>query len=622
MTAFAAERFGGTVAVRGARPDGRGMVFFSSRAVSREAARPLSHRALPLSIAEPAWRYGASAHAKLGTWDDVLSASVDAAAAAAASAHWSPPSSDVSILGTNTLADDFASSNGECSSLASAARAKSVFTYDVPKQCAMMMVCAGSPRAASTAHCMIAEHVLKKMMGVLASKDPDGSAHDQPQYTGYWNYHLHSLCDDGENCDIFDGEDRSVEEFEGKIPTMNGLDTEERKNLAEAMGEVRTSLAKLAAVDAESVVVVKTHEFDAHLMSACAKRLVLTSFRDKEEVFDSGLELGWFTQPKEKSRPSFDRVYDIWQKWRGCWMAAVEADPFHTRLHDLSFDALNSEDSFRAEVRRLAEMIMHVMNIREDAFSVDWIVDEAVKDDFQEELNPTMTNGNLPTEKEKAAEDAGAAEAAEAGSETTAAKEKAADTPVKAKAEAAEDAGAAEAAEAGSETTAAADDAEETDPPMAVTDDHEDELIEEAKADVVGETATKEVATEYDDVGGAVGEVVADNDAIAAQIEEITQNVEALEATTKAKEAGEAGEAGVSSSVPGDEDTNGADVKQGVVWTREEPAEKHGEKGPASRERADGGNQLSENAEVWVSGASGFDGANENDETTASRASF
>ena len=109
---------------------------------------------------------------------------------------------------------------------------------------------------------------------------------------------------------------------------------------------------------------MKTHEFDAHLMSACAKRLVLTSFRDKEEVFDSGLELGWFTQPKEKSRPSFNRVYDIWQKWRGCWTAAVEADPFHTRLHDLSFDALNSEDSFRAEVRRLAEMIMHVMNIR------------------------------------------------------------------------------------------------------------------------------------------------------------------------------------------------------------------------------------------------------------------
>ena len=155
-----------------------------------------------------------------------------------------------------------------------------------------------------------------------------------------------------------------------------------------------------------------------------------------------------------------------------------------------------------------------------------------------------------------------------------------------------------------------------------MTDDHEGELMEEAKADVVGETATEEVAAEYDDVGGAVGEVVADNDAVAAQIEEITQNVETLEATTKAKEAGEAGEAGVSSSVPGDKDTNGADVEQGVVWTREEPAEKHGEKGPSSLARAYGGNQPFENAEVWVSGASGFDGANENDETTTRRASF
>ena len=607
--------------MRGARPDGRGVVFFLSRALSREAARYASHRALPLPVAEAAWRYGASAHAKLGSWDDVLSASVDAAAAAAASAHWTPPSSDVSILGTKTLADDFAAGeHGECASLASVAREKSVFTYDAPKQCAMMMVCAGSPRAASTAHCMIAEHVLKKMMGVLASEEK--YPHDQPLYTGYWNYHLHSLCDDGEGCELFDGSDRSVEEFEGEISVMPGLDAEEKRNLRDAMGEVRTSLDQLSMADAESVVVVKTHEFDAHLMSACSKRLVLTSWRDKEAVFDSGLELGWFSQPKEKSRPSFEKVYDMWQSWRRCWTSAVDADPFHTRSHDLSFDALNSEDSFRAEVRRLAEMIMHVMNIREDAFSVDWIVDEAVKADFQEELNPTMTNGNLPTEKEKAAEDAGAAEAAEAGSETTAAKEKAADTPVEAKAEAAQDAGAAEAAEAGSETTAAADDAEETDPPAAVTDDHEGELMEEAKADVVGETATEEVAAEYDDVGGAVGEVVADNDAVAAQIEEITQNVETLEATTKAKEAGEAGEAGVSSSVPGDKDTNGADVEQGVVWTREEPAEKHGEKGPSSLARAYGGNQPFENAEVWVSGASGFDGANENDETTTRRASF
>ena len=93
----------------------------------------------------------------------------------------------------------------------------------------------------------------------------------------------------------------------------------------------------------------------------------------------------------------------MWQLWRQCWKSAVDAHPFHTHSHDLSFDALNSEDSFRAEVRRLAKNIMNVLNIREDAFSVDMIVDEAVKNDFQEELNPTMTNGKLPAEKEKAA---------------------------------------------------------------------------------------------------------------------------------------------------------------------------------------------------------------------------
>ena len=333
----------------------------------------------------------------------MFSASVDAAAAAAASAHWNPPSSDVSILGNKTLADDFAAvKNGKCASLADVARKKSVFTYDVPKQCKMMIVCAGSPRAASTAHCMIAEHVLKNMMEVLARKE-NGHAHDKPLEIGYWNYHLHTLCADGEDCKLFDGSERSVEEFEGKIDTMPGLDEEEKKKLADAMGDVHTSLDELATVNAESLVVVKTHEFDAHLMNACSKRLVLTSWRDKEEVFDSSLELGWFSQPKEDSRPSFEKEYDLWQLWRQCWKSAVDAHPFHTHSHDLSFDALNSKDSFRAEVRRLAKIIMNVLNIREDAFSVDMIVDQAVKNDFQEELNPTMTNGNLPAEKEKAA---------------------------------------------------------------------------------------------------------------------------------------------------------------------------------------------------------------------------
>ena len=379
--------------MRGARPDGRGVVFFLSRALSREAARYASHRALPLPVAEAAWRYGASAHAKLGSWDDVLSASVDAAAAAAASAHWTPPSSDVSILGTKTLADDFAAGeHGECASLASVAREKSVFTYDAPKQCAMMMVCAGSPRAASTAHCMIAEHVLKKMMGVLASEEK--YPHDQPLYTGYWNYHLHSLCDDGEGCELFDGSDRAVEEFEGEISVMPGLDAEEKRNLRDAMGEVRTSLDQLSMADAESVVVVKTHEFDAHLMSACSKRLVLTSWRDKEAVFDSGLELGWFAYPKEAARDDFNEVYEVWDGWHTCWRDAAVAESQTTRNHDLGFEALNKKDSFKAEVRRLAKMAIHLMNVPEKDIDLDALVADVVAEDFHEELNPMLSNGN------------------------------------------------------------------------------------------------------------------------------------------------------------------------------------------------------------------------------------
>ena len=38
-----------------------------------------------------------------------------------------------------------------------------------------------------------------------------------------------------------------------------------------------------------------------------------------------------------------------------------------------------------------------------------------------------------------------------------------------------------------------------------------------------------------DNIGGAVGEVMSENNAVARQIEETTQNVETLEAATKAK---------------------------------------------------------------------------------------
>jgi hypothetical protein len=288
----------------------------------------------------------------------------------------------------------------------------------------------------------------------------------------------------------------------------------------------------------------------------------------------------------------------------------VDADPFHTRSHDLSFDALNSEDSFRAEVRRLAEIIMHVMNIPTDAFSVDWIVDEAVKQDFQEELNPTMTNGNLPTEKEKAAETEEETEE-ETAEETYA--ETSGDAPV-----------ADEAAAAANETTAST---------PVVNADFQEALIEDAMEDVVEETSSEVSAEEEaidDAVGEEVGEIEATNDAVATQIETITQNVETLEASAMAKESVSPSDSSVVSSSRVDENEKGVDVEPGVVWSRrddwdaaasgkgalrlERHASRHSESDMDIAEEAD-----AEEPEEWVSGASGFDDA-EDDAELATRA--
>ena len=374
-----------------------------------------------------AWLSGASAPPSLGySWDD-------AAAALSASSAWYPGAAETGSLGKLTqlgklegfgdgdLGDEFAQNN-VCPSTSRLARSNRVFTYSVPKTCGLMMVCAGSPRAASTAHCMIAENVMNQVLGMLHEKQL--SKHDKAQYTGYWNYHLHTACNgDVDNCQLFTGKTGDPFEFAEHIESMDFMDLETKKLTTDAMAEVKTSLEQLhsADIDEESVVVVKTHEFDAELMNACAKRLVLTSWRDKEEVFDSGLELGWFSKPKEASRPVFDHAYDMWSGWRRCWSSAVDADPFHTREHDLGFDALASEDSFREEITKLTKIMMHVLNIpSEGVLDVDQIVDQAVKDDFHQELNPTMTNGNLPGGEEKGEEKGEAGEGSSDASDASA----------------------------------------------------------------------------------------------------------------------------------------------------------------------------------------------------------
>ena len=151
---------------------------------------------------------------------------------------------------------------------------------------------------------------------------------------------------------------------------------------------------KLAEVDQKTVVIVKSHEFDKTLLSACSKRLILTSWRAKEDVFDSGLELGWFAYPKEAARDDFNKVYEVWDGWHACWRDAAVAESQTTRNHDLGFEALNNKDSFKAEVRRLAKMAIHLMNVPEKDIDVDALVADVVAEDFHEELNPMLSNGN------------------------------------------------------------------------------------------------------------------------------------------------------------------------------------------------------------------------------------
>lgn len=317
------------------------------------------------------WRFGASGHSTLGKWDQVNDASARAAAASTGA------------------------SQEKCNadSMSNAARSKGVFVYEPPEQCAMMVICAGSPRAASTAHCMIAEHVIHHIM---EKRKADGrSKYDAPDYAGYWNYHLHAVCSDGQPCPLYDAESGTLSEFKHHISSLPNLDGEEKDALSHSCdSDVRNSLDRLAEVDEKSVVIVKSHEFDQTLLRACGKRLILTSWREKEDVFDSGLELGWFAYPKEAARDEFNEVYEVWEGWHACWRDAALADSEKTLNHDLGFESLNNKDSFKAEVRRLAEMVIYLMNIPEKEIDLDAVVADAVAEDFHEELNPMLSNGN------------------------------------------------------------------------------------------------------------------------------------------------------------------------------------------------------------------------------------
>ncbi|MDA9099097.1 hypothetical protein N9L76_09220, partial [bacterium] len=80
---------------------------------------------------------------------------------------------------------------------------------------------------------------------------------------------------------------------------------------------------------------------------------------------------------------------------------AAERDSKKTWNHDLGFESLNEEATFRNDVEKIARMVLSVLNVNARDVDVDTIVEETVEQDFCRDLNPQMSNGNLaelPTE--------------------------------------------------------------------------------------------------------------------------------------------------------------------------------------------------------------------------------
>lgn len=79
--------------------------------------------------------------------------------------------------------------------------------------------------------------------------------------------------------------------------------------------------------------------------------------------------------------------------WHKCWAHNSAADD-STQNHDLGFEALSTKDTFKDEVGKLTKMVCTSFGIPETEIDLDAIVESVTKDDFHEELNPMLSNGN------------------------------------------------------------------------------------------------------------------------------------------------------------------------------------------------------------------------------------
>ena len=173
-----------------------------------------------------------------------------------------------------------------------------------------MVVCAGSPRAASTAECLIAQDVIDL---ILEAQHKRGLTNETRSIqAGYFNYHLHTFCDDTDCGKTYpEGPIENAEEWRaaaGHIP-----DKAKRKEVYHSIDTLQAFNKAVAKATKHSAVIVKSHEFDADLMEVCDKRMILTPSPRRTRC------AGCRRRAARGSRARSPRALDVFNKYFDIW---------------------------------------------------------------------------------------------------------------------------------------------------------------------------------------------------------------------------------------------------------------------------------------------------------------
>jgi hypothetical protein len=158
-------------------------------------------------------------------------------------------------------------------------------SYRLPAACAFAVVCAGMPRAGSTLQCAAAEALLTHAFPARFVN------------LEYWDYHMHE-------------------------PDFS-LST----NTTWVDHHLRQQAADVAAIAADAVLLIKSHEFKPGLLGVCSRRIVLTCHRDFCDAGASFFHANWITQASADNNQAeaADRLSKIFAeaiRRQRCWKAS------------------------------------------------------------------------------------------------------------------------------------------------------------------------------------------------------------------------------------------------------------------------------------------------------------